>query len=25
MSASAILRDMASFETAGVSRDDDKK
>ena len=25
MSASAILRDMASFETAGVSRDDDKQ
>ncbi len=25
MSASAILRDMASFETAGVSRDGDKK
>ena len=25
MSASAILRDMESFETAGVSRDDDKK
>ena len=25
MSACTILRDMASFETAGVSRDDDKK
>jgi len=25
MSACAILREMASFETAGVSRDDDKK
>ena len=25
MSACAIIREMASFETAGVSRDDDKK
>ena len=25
MSACAIIREMASFETAGVSRDDDNK
>ena len=25
MSACAIIREMASFETAGVSRDDDKQ